>query len=101
MRIYLVSSDPPGVATSTSSIREVTRKVTRSRNRCHRLSAMKSWIEQTQFGWKGRVMLAQGRTRSKTFATQRDAKAWLRRTITEISDGSFVPEASGKISLNA
>ena len=58
---------------------------------------MKSWIEQTEFGWKGRVMLSNGRTRSKTFPSQREAKAWMRRTITEISDGSFVPAASGKM----
>lgn len=46
-------------------------------------------------------MLAQGRTRSKTFSTQREARAWLRRTVTEIADGTFVPDASGKISLAA
>ena len=65
----------------------------------HTLS-VKSWLEQTDFGWQGRVMSPTGRTRSKTFSTQREAKGWIRRTLTEITDGSFVPEASGKISLS-
>ena len=45
-------------------------------------------------------MLANGRTRSKTFPTQREAKSWVRRTLTEITDGSFIPEASGKITFS-
>lgn len=60
---------------------------------------MKSWVEQTEFGWKARVMFPGGRTRSKTLPNQREAKAWLRRTLTEIRDDTFIPEASGRVAL--
>jgi integrase len=60
---------------------------------------VKQWIEPATGGWKARVRFPNGRGRSKTFATQRQAKAWLRRTVTEIHDGTFIPEASGKIAL--
>ena len=48
---------------------------------------------------EARVRFPNGRGRSKTFATQREAKAWLRRTLTEIGDGTFVPQSSGRITL--
>ena len=69
------------------------------RNRCHTLRPMKQWVEAVPSGWKARVRFPNGRGRSKTFATQREAKAWLRRTLTEIGDGTFIPESSGRISL--
>ena len=60
---------------------------------------MKQWIEPAPGGWKARIRFPNGRGRSKTLPTQRAAKAWLRRTLTEIRDGTFIPEASGKITL--
>lgn len=60
---------------------------------------MKQWIEPAPGGWKARIRFPNGRGRSKTFATQREAKARLRRTLTEIRDGTFIPEASGKLAL--
>ena len=62
---------------------------------------MKQWIEAAPGGHKARIRYENGRTRSKTFGTVREARAWLRRTMTEISDGTFVPEASGKLLLRS
>lgn len=58
---------------------------------------MKQWIEAVPGGHKARIRYPNGKTRSKTFATVREARAWLRRTLTEVDDGTFVPEASGKV----
>jgi len=80
-------------------VQKVPQKVPQSRKRCHTLSVMKAWIEDTASGFKARVRYADGRTRSKRFTTQREAKAWIRRTLTEIRDGTFVPESSGRITL--
>lgn len=58
---------------------------------------MKQWIEVVPSGHKARIRYPNGKTRSKTFLTVREARAWLRRTLTEIDDGSFVPDARGKL----
>jgi hypothetical protein len=60
---------------------------------------VKQWIETVPSGHKARVRLDNGRTRSKTFPTAREAKARLRRSLTEVTDGTFVPEAHGKMSF--
>lgn len=60
---------------------------------------MKQWLEPAPGGWKARIRFPNGRGRSKTFATKREARAWLRRTLTEIGDGTFIPDASGKLAL--
>lgn len=64
-----------------------------------RSARVKQWIEPAPGGWKVRIRFPNGRGRSKTFATQREATAWLRRTLTEIRDGTFIPKASGKLAL--
>jgi len=58
---------------------------------------VKQWIEAVPAGHKARIRYPNGRTRSKTFPTVREARAWLRRTLTEIDDGTYVPDASGKM----
>ena len=58
---------------------------------------MKHWIEAAPGGHKARIRFVDGSTRSKTFPTVREARAWLRRSLTEINDGTFIPEASGKM----
>ena len=58
---------------------------------------MKQWIEDAPGGHKGRIRFDDGKTRSKTFATVREARAWLRRSLTEVTEGTFIPEASGKM----
>jgi hypothetical protein len=58
---------------------------------------VKQWIEAVPAGHKARIRYANGKTRSKTFPTVREARAWLRRTLTEIDDGTYVPDASGKM----
>ncbi len=60
---------------------------------------MKQWIEAVPAGHKARIRFDNGRTRSKTFPTARDAKAWLRRSLTEVTDGTFILRRS--ILLNA
>lgn len=58
---------------------------------------MKQWIEAAPDGHKARVRYPNGKTRSKTFPTVREARAWLRRTLTEIDAGTYVPDSSGKL----
>jgi integrase len=58
---------------------------------------MKEWIEETAWGHKARIRLDDGTSRSKTFPTVKEARAWLRRSRTEMTDGTFIPEASGKM----
>ena len=69
------------------------------RNRCHTLRPMKQWVEAVPSGWKAASPLPE---RSGAIADVRhadEAKAWLRRTLTEIADGTFVPRSSGRITL--
>ena len=61
---------------------------------------MKQWIETVPGGNKARVRFDNGKTRSKTFATVREARAWTRRTLTEVADETFIPEANGKLPLS-
>lgn len=58
---------------------------------------MKQWIEAVPGGHKARIRYPNGKTRSKTFPTIREARAWLRRTRTEIDDGTYVPDSRGKL----
>jgi len=58
---------------------------------------MNEWIEETARGHKARIRLDDGTSRSKTFPTVREARAWLWRSRTEMTDGTFIPEASGKM----
>jgi len=58
---------------------------------------VKQWIEAVPGGHKARIRYPNGKTRSKTFPTVRDARAWLRRTLTEIDAGTYVPDSSGKL----
>lgn len=59
--------------------------------------AVKQWIEAVPGGHKARIRYPNGKTRSKTFPTIREARAWQRRTLTEIDDGTYVPDATGKL----
>ena len=54
---------------------------------------MKQWIEAVPGGHKARIRYPSGSTRSKTFPTIREARAWQRRTLTEIDNGTYVPDA--------
>ena len=58
---------------------------------------MKQWIETVPGGHKARVRYPNGKSRSKTFPTVREARAWLRQTMTEIDNGTYVPDSSGKL----
>ncbi|MCA1704135.1 MAG: site-specific integrase [Actinobacteria bacterium] len=58
---------------------------------------MKHWIEVVPAGHKARIRYPNGKTQSKTFPTVREARAWLRRTLTEIDDGTYVPDTRGKL----
>ena len=56
---------------------------------------MKQWIEAVPGGHKARIRYPNGKTRSKTFPTIREARAWQRRTLTEL--GTYVPDARGRL----
>ena len=46
-------------------------------------------------GHKARIRYPNGKTRSKTFPTIREARAWQRRTLTEINDAERDPGVQG------
>lgn len=103
MAVHLVFRVSPRVAPS-ASYREKVPLVAPLvaplvRKRCHTRRAVKQWVEEAPGGWKARVRFDDGRGRSKTFPTQREARAWLRRTVTEINDGRFIPDAHGRLRL--
>lgn len=58
---------------------------------------MKQCVERVPSGHKARIRFDDGRTRSKTHPTAKEARSWIRRTLTELADGTHVPESAGRI----